>query len=139
MFEVKTLIDQEKVKLMTKLSIYESSSEKDDIRITSYFKKDYVSFHTLISCLWITVAYIIIVAVVGLSFLDELIVDISINRMIQLFSYAVAGYVIFLVLYIIACAFLYGGKHKRAKKRIKQYYRDMSQLERMLAKEKDKV
>jgi len=132
-------MNQEKIELMTKLSLYESGQEKEDIRITSYFKKDFVSFQTLISCLWVTVGYLIIVAVVALTYMDELINNISINRVIQLFSYVIIGYAILLVIYIIACSFVYGGRHKRAKKRIKRYYRDISRLERLLKKENNEA
>ena len=39
------MLDERKVKLMTKLALYEETYGKEDFKISSYYRKDYASLH----------------------------------------------------------------------------------------------
>ena len=43
------MLDKRKIRLMTKAAIYEKEYGEEDLKITSYYKKDYASLNT-----WIT-------------------------------------------------------------------------------------
>ena len=49
------MLDKKRIRLMAKMSAYEKKHAKEDLRISSYYKKDYASLNTLITVLWITV------------------------------------------------------------------------------------
>ena len=40
------MIDEQKVKLMTKLALYEHTQGKEDFKVSEYYRKDYVAAHT---------------------------------------------------------------------------------------------
>lgn len=40
------MLNESKVKLMTRMAMYESKQGEEDFKISSYYKKDYRSFHT---------------------------------------------------------------------------------------------
>ncbi len=42
------MLDERKVKLMTKLALYEETYGKEDFKISSYYRKDYASLHVTI-------------------------------------------------------------------------------------------
>lgn len=42
------MLNESKVKLMTRMAMYESKQGEEDFKISSYYKKDYRSFHTLL-------------------------------------------------------------------------------------------
>ena len=52
------MLDRSKVKLMTKLALYEQTQGKEDFKISEYYRKDYVGLHSICSFLWVTVGYI---------------------------------------------------------------------------------
>ena len=39
------MLNEERVKLMVQLASYEQKEGKEDFKVSSYYKKDYVSFH----------------------------------------------------------------------------------------------
>ncbi len=41
------MVNEEKVKLMNKMALYEEKYGKEDFKIASYYKKDYVSYQTI--------------------------------------------------------------------------------------------
>ena len=51
------MLDKRKIRLMTKAAIYEKEYGDEDLKITSYYKKDYSSLNTWITLIWITAGY----------------------------------------------------------------------------------
>ena len=52
--EVTIMLNEKRVKHMVKLASYEEKGGTEEIKISSYFRKDYVSFNVLVSLLWVT-------------------------------------------------------------------------------------
>ena len=42
------MLDEKRVKLMTKLALYEETQGKDDFKVSEYYRKDYVGMHLYI-------------------------------------------------------------------------------------------
>ena len=57
------MINNEKVKLMTKLAIYEKNNE-EDIKLSKYYKVDYVKHNILKTLITVTIAYVCILALI---------------------------------------------------------------------------
>ena len=55
------MLNESKVKLMTRMAMYESKQGEEDFKISSYYKKDYRSFHTFATIIWVTVGYAVAV------------------------------------------------------------------------------
>ena len=51
------MLDKRKVRLMTKLALYEQKEGREDMKISAYYKKDYISMKTVATILWTTVGY----------------------------------------------------------------------------------
>lgn len=49
------MLDERKVKLMTKLALYEETHGKEDFKISSYYRKDYASLHVIYAFLSVSV------------------------------------------------------------------------------------
>ena len=52
------MLDERKVKLMTKLALYEETHGKEDFKISSYYRKDYASLHVIYAFLSVSVKWI---------------------------------------------------------------------------------
>ena len=126
------MLDKKRIRLMVRMASYEKTNAKQDQKISSYYKKDYISLNTLITILWITLGYAIIVGLAVICGMDILFENLTIIRMLILAGLVVVGYIIVLVIY----GSYYKSKHNRAKQRVKRYYRDMSKLENYGKKER---
>lgn len=130
------MLNENKVKVMTKMAMYENGHGAEDKKIGSYYKRDYVSFKTLISILWMTVGYFLIVALGGCLFLDEILKRLTIDYMIMVAIAIVVLYLAILLLYIIGANQFYKKKYSDARMRLKKYNQYLTRLNRMYEKEK---
>ena len=60
------MVNEERVKLMTRLAIYETTKGKKQLNISKYYKHDYVRFHMMKSAVTATLAYFMILGIYGL-------------------------------------------------------------------------
>ena len=130
------MLDKKKIRLMSRMAMYEKHHIREDMKISGYYKKDYSSMNTLISLLWVTIGYIIIAAMVAVIYLEQLLEDLSFEKLVLLIAIAVAGYIITLVVYGFGASSFYKNKHTKAKQRVKRYYRNIARLGKLSAKEK---
>lgn len=132
------MLDKKRIRLMSKVAMYEKHHIREDLKISSYYKKDYSSLNTLITLLWITVGYILLAAIIVFVNLDVLLEQLTIQKLVFVVGCAVAIYLILLIVYGISASNLYKTKHTKSKQRVKKYYRDLTRLGKMIAKEKRK-
>lgn len=130
------MLDKKRIRLMVRMASYEKTNAKQDQKISSYYKKDYISLNTLITILWITIGYAIIVGLAAICGMDILFENLTIIRMLILGGLVIVGYIIVLLIYGVCASSYYKLKHNRAKQRVKRYYRDMSKLENYGKKER---
>ena len=130
------MLDNRRIRLMSRMALYEKESTKEDLKISSYYKRDYTSLNTLISIMWITVGYVMAAALIVLCNLESLLENLTITKMILIAAIAVAGYLVLVIIYCVCASSFYAEKHNSAKRRVKKYYRDLVRLEKMGIKEK---
>ena len=53
------MLDKDRIRLMTKMSIYEKNY-RDDFKIADYYRKDYASLKRWITLIWVTIGYAIL-------------------------------------------------------------------------------
>ncbi|MEZ3469015.1 MAG: hypothetical protein K1W40_11495 [Schaedlerella sp.] len=133
------MLDVKRIRLMARMAQYEKNDIRKDMKISTYYKKDYVSLNTLITILWMTVGYGILAALLAVCFMDELMENLTITKVTYLGVGVGGGYIALLIIYIICANVFYRGRHNRAKQRVRKYYRDLSRLGKMEVKEKKKV
>ena len=71
--EVKTVLNENKVKMMTRMAIYEKNEGKKMLRTAKFFKGDYVSLAVLKSTIATTFAFIIVALMVVLCNTESII------------------------------------------------------------------
>ena len=116
---------------MTRAAIYEKEYGEEDLKITSYYKKDYSSLNTWITLIWVTAGYILLGGIIFLCFGESLVEGLTIMRLLFLAAVALALYLALMILYGRGAGNFYSKKHIRAKQRVKKYLRDISRLEKM--------
>lgn len=132
------MLDKKRIRLMTRTAIYEKNHAEEDIKISTYYKKDYASLNTWITLIWITVGYVLAAGLFLLCTADSVMEGLTIVKFILLAAIALGFYFVLLIVYGIGAGNFYRKKHGRAKHRVKRYYRELSRLEKMYKKEKDR-
>ena len=86
------MLDERKVKLMTKMALYEQKEGKEDFKVSAYYRKDYASVHTIYSILWMTVGYILLIVLIGFAAMDSLTANMTLSVIVLLTGSIIIGY-----------------------------------------------
>jgi len=129
------MINEKKVKLMTKMAMYESKEGQEDLHICEYDRKDYVSLHTLISLIWATVGFVLIAGIAGINMIDSIMEKLTKAFMVGLVGLAVGGWLIILVVFGLIAVYHYGKRYDYARRRVKWYNRSLSRLRKIQDRE----
>lgn len=134
--EVKELLNENKIKMMTKMAIYEKNEGRRMLKNSHYFKGDYVAFGVLRTLIAVTFAYIIMVILYILCNMEKLMADIN------SLDYAAVGrklglyYVLMLIVYTVIAGMVYAYQYDCSRKGLKKYFSRLNKLERFYAGQK---
>lgn len=130
------MLNEKRLKLMTRMAIYENHDGKEDFKISEYYQKDYASLNTWKSIIWVTIGYAIIIGAILLIFLDEIFNVTTISGLLVIVGAIVTGYFMVIVITGIIAHDFYKKKHMEARKRVKRFNNNLTRLGRMYEKEK---
>ena len=133
--EVTLMLNEERVKHMVKLADYETKRGNEEMKISSYFKKDYISMNTLASLVWMTIAYILCIVAIWLSVREFVTVELTEPQNLSLVVLIVGLDLVLFIMYMVIARRFYKKKHARAYHRMKRFKEDLAVLERMYEKE----
>lgn len=129
------MIDEKKVKLMTRMAVYEKNEGKEDLKISAYYRKDYASIHMVYAIIWATVGYGCLILLAGFCVFDKLMDSMSINAMITLGIGVIIGYLAVVIVYAVTVRIIYNKKHQKARMRVKMYNHNLIRLLKIYEKE----
>ena len=129
------MLNERRVKHMVRLASYETKYGTEDIKVSTYFKNDYISLNLLFTFLWTTVSYLIIVVLLGLSYMDAILEELTMERIIVYGGAVVGIYIVLLVVTLIVSGRYFKKKHLEARKHMKTYRINLERLEAMYEQE----
>ena len=131
--EVKVVLNENKVKMMTKMAIYEKNEGRKMLRTAKYFKGDFIAFGILKTL--ITTTFAIMYVLCNAEGLVE-----NINSMDYLaFGRRVAIYYIgMLVIFTVIAAVVYNVQYECSRKGLKKYFSRLNKLERFYNGQKNR-
>ena len=95
------MINEEKVKIMTKLAMYEQGKGRKYLPVSKYYRSDYIGLALIKNFFLVTIGYCLSVAAVAVYFGEYLLENIHKMNLIMLGVYIVIGYLIVLVAYSV--------------------------------------
>ena len=129
------MIDPKKVRLMTKLAVYEEGPGKKDLKINCYSKRTYVNIKQLESIIAITVAYLL-----GLGLYCFGIYTDIISQGLKYILHAMILYLIIIIIDFVCTRRYYTKVYDKMREDIKQYDYNLYRLARYIQKkEKDRA
>ena len=122
------MVNEDRIKLMTRMAAYEKEEHKKNKKIVSFFKSDYISMQTLKSIVYTTIAFAIMF---GLYVLYDFEIFMKEIYQMDIFEFAksviiVYGIFIGIILVITYAVSLY--QYKRALQSTKLYYANLKKL-----------
>ncbi|SNU08314.1 hypothetical protein SAMN06297422_11760 [Lachnospiraceae bacterium] len=129
------MLDEEKIKLMTRISIYEKNEEINDLSLSRYYREDYVKFGCLKTIIATTICYWLCIAVYVLINFEKVLNDLNTMDYFKVISRLMGGYVLVMVVFYIYAFIVYNFKYMKAKPGIIKYNRDLGKLIKLYEKE----
>lgn len=129
------MLNEDRIKLMTKLAIYEEKEGKEHIKVGSYYKNDYLSIHLIWTGITTTIAYALIVLLwVGYK-IEYFMENIHKMNLPALGRGILLGYILFLIAFLVIAYFIYSRRYQRAKRSLKKYNNQLRTLDKMYVSE----
>ena len=125
------MLEEKRLRLMIRLARYEQQDGKDDLKISKYYRRDYVAFALLKNFFLITVAYALVLGMIIMYHLDFLLDHMSELNMNPLVAAVALGYLFLLGIYSVIVFTMASLRYARAQKSVKTYYGKLEMLNRM--------
>lgn len=124
------MLNNKKIRTMTKLAIYEQKEGKEDIQMSKYYKSDYVRYNLLKTIVSVTVAYLLVLMMIGVYYSEYLISEAVTLDYKALGVKALAVYILILTAYFVGSIFGYNIKYEKSRGRLARYYKRLRNLDK---------
>lgn len=131
------MLNKSRIKLMTKMSVYEEHEGKRSMSIGTYFRGDYIGKEVIKSIVYATVAYLIIIAVYICYDFEILAQDIYNMDLVQFGAQLLKDYLKLVVGYAIITYIYYAMRYQAARRSLRSYYNNLRRLNAMYRKEEE--
>lgn len=130
------MLNNRKIRLMTKLAAYENKEGKEDIRLSKYYKTDYVRLQVLKSIAATTFGYLLLLLMICI-YKSEYLIQNAVSLDYRSIGMTILGYFIVIqTISIIGTMIGYSIKYDRSRKKLSKYFNLLKRL-RIIYKEED--
>ena len=133
------MIDQERVREMTKLAAYEQREGKKYRQVIRYYRSDFAARHLLRAFLCGTVVYGIFLLMWGVYHLEELMEQLDSMDLIAFGTAVLVRYLFFLAAYLIAVDVYANVFYAAGKKSMKRHYRRLKHLGKLYDEQENRT
>ncbi len=129
------MLNTKKVRLMTRLAIYEKKEGREDIRLSKYYRTDYVRLHVLQTVVAVTIGYLLVLLMLGMYHSEYLIRE-AVNLDYKSMGLKIlGGYIAVLTVYICASLIGYTIHYNHSRRKLSKYFKMLKKLSRMYQEE----
>ena len=129
------MVNMRKVRLMTKLAIYEKKEGKEDIKLGKYFRRDYVRLKVLHNIVAVTIGYLLVLGMIVAYQMEYLIREAVNLDYIGMGKTILGGYIIVVTVYVMASMVGYSLYYGYSRKKLAKYFRMLRLLRTMYREE----
>ncbi|MCQ2495771.1 MAG: hypothetical protein MJ131_04175 [Lachnospiraceae bacterium] len=125
------MLNNRKIRLMTKLAIYEQSKGKEDIKLAKYYKSDYARLQVLKTAIAVTISYLCLIAI-GVIYKMQYLLDNALDINYPALGKKLLGiYLAIMAVYLIFTALGYSLYYTASRKKLARYFRMLRKLNHM--------
>ena len=122
------MLNEEKIKLMTRMAAYEENEGKRSMQIGNYFRSDYIGLQVMKSVISATVAFAIVIAMYIFYDFESVMKEIYQVDLLATGKQILIAYVVFVGIYAVVTYIIYAYRYTKAKKSLKKYYTHLTEL-----------
>lgn len=122
------MLDEKKIRLMTRLSIYEKHEKHRSLVYSKYFQSDYVRYNVLKTVVSSTIIYWSIIAYYVFENFEDVLAKFSEVDYFELMYSLLGKYVLFCFIYAVIATLVYNFRYSMAKDGLIQYNSDLRDL-----------
>ncbi len=124
------MLNEEKLKLMTGIAMFEKREGKKIFPVSRYFRSDYISSHVLRSFFSYSICYCLCLVIWALYNISRLLNSIDLDEVIAIGKWGAALYLAGLIIYLVITVIVYNRRYSYAKRGMKIYLTKMKRLEK---------
>jgi uncharacterized membrane protein YesL len=129
------MLNNSKIRLMTKLAVYENKEGKEDIRLSKYYKTDYVRYQVIKSVICATFGYALVLLLILLYRSEYIIANAVVLDYKTIGTYILGFYIMIVVVYGLASMVGYSIKYDRSRKKLGRYFKLLKRLNKIYNEE----
>lgn len=133
------MLNQERVREMTRLAIFDKNEGKECKPMTQYFRGDYIAKEMLKSVVAGTVAFAVVAAMGVLYWAEDLLEKINSIDFRKIAVSAILCYVAYLSVYLIITYLVYYIRYARGRQKIKKYYIHLKKVNKIYFDEEEQM
>lgn len=122
------MLNEEKIKLMTRMAAYEENEGKRSMQIGNYFRSDYIGLQVMKSVISATIAFAIVIAMYIFYDFESVMKEIYQVDLLATGKQILIAYVMFVGIYAVITYMIYAYRYTKAKKSLKKYYTHLTEL-----------
>ena len=132
------MIQQDKLKTMTQLALYEKKKGKQDLSVYTYQREDFVRFQGIKTMIAATIAFFVIIGFIAAWNIDVIITHFDTYDYEKIGLIMLAAYIVFVFFYTKLTSNHSRELYNEVRPRVRRYYRNLKRLEAFYEDE-DKV
>lgn len=130
------MLNEERIKLMTKMASYEENEGKRNAAIGSYFRSDYIGWQVLKSVISATVSFLVVVAIMVFYNFETVMKEVYQIDLLAAGKKLLLEYVIFTGIYMVLTYLIFSYRYGKAKKSLKKYHSNLDELSYLYEEDK---
>ncbi len=124
------MLNENKVKMMTKMAIYEKNEGKRMLKMSRYYKGDFVTLGVLKSIIASTFAFAVIVIFFALCNMEKIVSEVNTMDYTLIAKKLGTYYIIFLIVFSIVAGIVNAYQYDKSRAGLKKYLSRLNKLER---------
>ncbi|MCI8494951.1 MAG: hypothetical protein HFI74_04630 [Lachnospiraceae bacterium] len=129
------MLNEERIRLMTKMASYEEGIGKEYLPMKQYYRRDYVSLEMLKTFFTSTIAFGILCLCWILYEMENITEVLNNGDLISFGISILVKYLIFIVIYQVIAFLVYNRRYTKATRSVKTYYSILKRVQRLREKE----
>lgn len=129
------MLNNNRIRIMTKLAVYESKTGKEDIRLSKYYKTDYVRYQVLKSILSATLGYAAILLMIFIYKAEYLISKAVVLDYKLIGTYIFSIYIMLVAIFGLGSLVGYSMKYDLSRKKLSRYFKLLKHLNKIYKEE----
>ena len=129
------MLNNDKVRVMTRLAIYEKKRGKEDIGLSQYYKRDYIRLQILNTIVFSTIGYGLLVLLVGIYQSEYLIANAVTLNYKAIAMYVIGIYAMFLIISILCTIIASTLKFEASRRKLAGYNKGLRCLQQIYESE----